>query len=123
MNISGVWMAAFALACGVLSVASSAAEGGGRATATEAMLRGESLGDLRLGLPDKDVLKLLGKPDKQSALVLQGADGTYVQKWQYPGLGVELMMSAGAKKTGAKTIASFTVSSPCGLATKQGIKV
>jgi hypothetical protein len=31
-------------------------------TATEAMLRAERLGGLRLGLPEKDVLKLLGSP-------------------------------------------------------------
>jgi hypothetical protein len=31
-------------------------------TAAEAMLRAESLGRLRLGLPEKDVIKLLGSP-------------------------------------------------------------
>ncbi len=126
MSISRLWMAAIALGCGVLSVASSAAEGGAggrKEAATRAMLLAEGFGDLRLGLSEKDLRTLLGKPDKQSALVFQGADGTYVQKWQYPGQGVELTMSTGEKKTGAKTIASFTVSAPCAFATKKGIKI
>jgi hypothetical protein len=92
-------------------------------TATEAMLRTESLGELRLGLPEKDVLKLLGPPIKRSALVYQEADGNYVQDWHYPQKGIDLQMSAGGKKSGAKTIAMITASAPCNFATKKGIKI
>src|SRR6266704_1537158 len=56
-------------------------------TVTEAMLRAESLGGLRLGLPEKDVLKLLGSPATRGELVFQGADGNYVQDWHYPDKG------------------------------------
>ena len=91
--------------------------------ATEAMLRAESLGGLRLGLPEKDVLKLLGPPTKSSALVYQAADGNYVQDWHYPQKGIDLQMSAGEKKSGAKTVASITASAPCTFATKKGIKI
>jgi hypothetical protein len=48
-------------------------------TATEATLRAERLGGLRLGLPEKDVLKLLGSPAKRGELVFQEADGSYVE--------------------------------------------
>jgi hypothetical protein len=81
--------------------------------ATETMLRAESLGGLRLGLPEKDVLKLLGPPTKQSALVFQAADGNYVQDWHYPQKGIKLQMSAGGKKSGAKTVANIRASAPC----------
>jgi len=91
--------------------------------ATETMLRTESLGGLRLELPEKDVLKLLGPPAKRSALVLQEADGNYVQDWHYPQKGIDLQMSAGGKKSGAKTVASITASAPCPFATKKGIKI
>jgi hypothetical protein len=91
--------------------------------ATETMLRGESLGGLRLELPEKDVLKLLGPPTKQSALVFQAADGNYVQDWHYPQKGINLQMSAGGKKSGAKTVASITASAPCTFATKKGIRI
>ena len=91
--------------------------------ATETMLRTESLGGLRLGLPEKDVLKLLGPPTKRSALVIQEADGNYVQDWHYPQKGIDLQMSAGGKKSGAKTVASITALAPCMFATKKGIKI
>jgi hypothetical protein len=92
-------------------------------TATEAMLRAESLGGLRLGLPEKDVIKLLGSPVKRGKLVYQEADGNYVQDWHYPDKGIDLVMSAGEKKSGAKTIADMTAFAPCTFATKKGIKI
>jgi hypothetical protein len=76
-------------------------------TVTEAMLQAESLGGLRLGLPEKDVLKLLRSPATRGELVFQEADGNYVQDWHYPDNGIELLMSAGEKKSGVKTIAKL----------------
>ena len=92
-------------------------------TATEAMLRAESLGGLRLGLPEKAVLKLLGPPATRDKLVLQEADGNYVQHWDYPDKGINLSMSAGGKKSGVKTIAYIYASAPCAFATRKGIKI
>jgi hypothetical protein len=92
-------------------------------TATEAMLRAESLGGLRLRLPEKDVLKLLGPPGKRGEMVFQEADGNYVQDWHYPEKGIDLLMSAGEKKSGVKTIANITASAPCTFATRKGIKI
>ena len=66
----------------------------------EAMLRAERLGELRLGLPEKDVVKLLGSPSTRGELLFQEADGNYVQDWHYPDKGIELSMSAGQKKSG-----------------------
>jgi hypothetical protein len=95
----------------------------GNETAAEAMLRRESLGGLRLGLPEKDVVKLLGPPANRGELVFQEADGNYVQDWHYPNKGIELLMSAGEKKSGVKTIANITASAPCTFATRKGIKI
>src|SRR5947209_17865167 len=92
-------------------------------TVTEAMLRAESLGRLRLGLPEMDVLKLLGSPATRGKLVFQEADGNYVRDWHYPDKGIELLMSAGEKKSGVKTIANITASAPCTFATSKGIKI
>jgi hypothetical protein len=46
-----------------------------------------------------------------------------VQAWHYPNKGIELLMSAGEKKSGAKTIANITANAPCAFATKKGIKI
>ncbi len=88
----------------------------------EAFLKSEQLGGLKLGMPEKDVLKLLGDPKKKSTLVHQEADGTWVQNWEYPAAGLSLVMGA-EKKGGAKTIAIITATAPCTLATKAGIKI
>src|SRR5258707_1455230 len=89
----------------------------------ETMLRAERLGGLRLGLSEKDVLKLLGSPATRGKLVFQEADQNYVQDWHYPYKCIELLMSAGEKKSGVKTIANMTASAPCTFATKKGIKI
>jgi hypothetical protein len=91
--------------------------------ATAAMLRAENLGELRLEMPGKDVIKLLGEPAKRGEIVLQEADGNYVQDWHYPAKGIEISMSSGGKKTGAQTVASFSAAAPCTFATKAGIKI
>lgn len=91
--------------------------------ATEAMLKSESLGGLKLGLPAKAVLQQLGKPASESPLLLQEADGTYVQHWEYPAQGLSLWMTSGSKKSGAKSIAAITATAGCKLATKAGCKI
>ena len=100
-----------------------ASTGRAEETVTEAMLRAESLGKVRLGLPEKDVVKLLGSPATRGELMLQEADGNYVQDWHYPDKGIELVMRAGPKKSGGKTIGAITASAPCTFATKKGIKI
>jgi hypothetical protein len=112
-------LALFALGC-ALTTLCPAAEAD--PDAAWKMLKAERLGELRLELPEKDVLKLLGKPGKQSKTVLQEADGMYVQTWSYPSKGLEFTMGA-EKKAGPKTIATITVFAPCTLSTKKGIKI
>ena len=90
--------------------------------AKDAMWRRETLGGLRINLPEKDVLKLLGQPAKRGELVFQEADGSYVQDWHYPDKGIDLAMG-GKKKTGPKTIAGITAHASCTLATGKGIKI
>ena len=92
------------------------------ADATGKFLKSEQLGSLKLGMGEKDVLKLLGQPKKKGGLNLQEADGMWVQEWEYPAEGLSILMSAG-KKAGAKSIASIKAGAPCTLATKAGIKI
>ncbi len=92
------------------------------ADATEKFLKSEQLGSLKLGLGEKDVLKLLGQPKKKGGLVLQEADGMWVQEWEYPAEGLSILMGAG-KKADAKAIANIKASAPCTLATKAGIQI
>src|SRR5689334_16670470 len=70
----------------------------------EAFLKSEQLGGLKLYMPEKAVLKLLGNPKKKGTLTLQEADGEWVQDWEYPDAGLSITMSS-EKKGGAKSIA------------------
>jgi hypothetical protein len=123
MNTRSFLSICAALAVTLFSPNALRAQDTAREAKTAAMLKGESLGGLRLGLGEKDVLKLLGKPEKQGKLILQAADGAYVQEWEYPSKGIEITMSAGEKKSGAKAVAAFSASPGSSLATKRGIKV
>ncbi|MDR3402776.1 MAG: hypothetical protein P4L99_09770 [Chthoniobacter sp.] len=112
-------LSCLALALVGLDTAAQAAD----EAAIRAFLQKEGLGGLHLDRPAKDVLHLLGKPGKEGKLALQAADGNYVQTWSYPAKGLQLVMSAGGKKDGAKTVASITAQAPCDLATHRGIKI
>jgi hypothetical protein len=87
------------------------------------LMAGESLGGIKLGLTEKKLVALLGQPKEKSALTLMEATGDYYQTWRYPGKGLEITLSAGESKTGAKTVASFTASNGCNLTTAKGIKI
>jgi hypothetical protein len=91
--------------------------------AAREVVRKESLGGLRLDQPVSEVIKLLGKPEKETKLSFQEADANYVQTWKYPSKGIELGISAGAKPSGRKTVASITAKAPCALATQRGIQI
>jgi hypothetical protein len=116
MKLPAVLFAALTFSLFVGPVVSAEEEG------TDAVLRAESLGGLRINLPEKDVLRLLGQPEKRGELVFQAADGNYVEDWHYPEKGIDLSIS-GEKKTGPKTIVSIIASGPCTLTTRKGIKI
>lgn len=105
--------------CAGLSMSVTAADD----AAAREVVRKESLGGLRLDQPVSEVIQLLGKAEKETKLVLQEADGNYVQTWKYPSKGLELGISAGAKPSGRKTVASITAKAPCEFATQRGIKI
>jgi len=85
-------------------------------------LKSEQLGGFKLNMAEKDVIKLLGKPQEKGDLVLQEADGMWVQDWEYPDAGLSITMGA-RKKGGAKAIVRISAIAPCTLATKAGIKI
>lgn len=91
--------------------------------AARALVHKESLGGLHLDQPASEVVKLLGKPEKETKLILQEADGNFVQTWKYPSRGLEFGISAGGKASGRKTVASITAKAPCALATGHGVKI
>jgi hypothetical protein len=86
------------------------------------LLKEERLGELRLGLTEKEVkARIPGKP-KKGKEEYWAATGDFVQEWNYPDCGVTLDM--GSERQGdAKTVSSITMQSPSLLKTKRGIGI
>jgi hypothetical protein len=86
------------------------------------LLRTESFGPLRIGLPDQRVSDLLGPAEALGAAEVWGADGLVHQEWRYPHRGLKIEMVS-STKGGPSEVASMTVASPCKLRTRRGIGV
>ena len=71
----------------------------------------ESIGGLRLGLPEKEVNRAISCVPKKAREILEGATGVYVLMWNYPECGIVLKMSS-ERKGGSKTVESITIKGP-----------
>jgi hypothetical protein len=84
------------------------------------LMNSESFGSLKMSMASGEVVKLLGKPEKQSKAMLQPADGAWHQTWVYMKKGIIIEMSSDSQ-SGAQQVCSVTLKSPCSLKTKKGI--
>jgi hypothetical protein len=82
----------------------------------------ERIGELRLGLKEKDIPASIPCKPQKGKEVFQAATGEYVQTWKYPECGIALAMSS-ERKGGAKAVASITLTSRGKLATGRGIHI
>ncbi|NHQ88010.1 hypothetical protein HA050_18020 [Iodobacter sp. HSC-16F04] len=87
-----------------------------------ALLREEKLGNLQIGLPEKEVIKTISCKEKRGPDKLWDADGAYHQEWFYTDCGITLDMVS-EKKRGAKKIAAITIFAPSTLSTRRGIRI
>jgi len=86
------------------------------------LLAGERIGILRIGLSETDLKKAIDCDQKRGPETLWGADGAYHQTWQCPACGLKLGMVS-EKRGGTKSVESITITAPCTLATKRGIRI
>jgi hypothetical protein len=84
-------------------------------------LREETLGGVRAGIAETELVKLLGAPTSKSAPVEEGATGELVSTWSWPN-GVEASMTA-TSATGAATLRMLIASGSSTLQTSKGIRV
>ncbi|MBL9130090.1 MAG: hypothetical protein JNG86_02755 [Verrucomicrobiaceae bacterium] len=88
------------------------------------LLLKENLGGIKIGLSEKGLSAILGKSVvTKGKLELEGATGDYIQTLDCPEKGLSVKLSAGENKKGAKTVAAFTATAKCTLATAKGIKI
>lgn len=86
------------------------------------LLSGERIGELRIGLSETELVKSIDCDLKRGQETFWGADGAYHQTWQCPACGLKLGMVS-EKRGGKKAIESITLTVPCTLATKRGIRI
>ncbi len=84
------------------------------------VLRSESLGALRIGLPEGKVLRAFPEKWKRGAEERWEADAAWHQKWTVSGLVLDMVSE---EKGAPKEVASITVTAPSELATKKGLRI
>ncbi|OQB16018.1 MAG: hypothetical protein BWY15_00145 [Firmicutes bacterium ADurb.Bin193] len=84
------------------------------------LMNSESIGALKIGLSDNDVIKALGEPEEKSEMEIWGADGENHQTWNYKSKGIQLDMIGDLKN---QVINSMSIKSPCDFKTKRGIGI
>lgn len=87
-----------------------------------ALMREESLGELKLDLSAQQVIQLLGNPTQKGQVEFWAGDALYHQYWYYPNQGITLSMASETEK-GQQNIAFIKLVSPSTLPTKRGIKI
>tara|TARA_R110002096_G_scaffold292391_4_gene486944 strand:- start:18295 stop:19329 length:1035 start_codon:yes stop_codon:yes gene_type:complete len=86
------------------------------------LMERESVGPLRLGLSEAGVKSKLPVRPNISAEVLEEATGSYLQEWDFAGMGVQLDLGT-YEPGGAKEVYSITVTSPSTFQTAKGIGI
>jgi hypothetical protein len=84
-------------------------------------LKNEKIGKLKLSLKNKELEKIIGKPEIKSKFKIWAADGAEHQTWKYKKLGIELDMMKIDKNT--SEINMITIKSPCKLKTTKNIGI
>lgn len=88
------------------------------------LLARENLGGIKIGMSEKQLAPILGKAVVQkNKPVYEAATGEHIHSWICAGKGLTIRLSSGEKPNGAKTVAAFSASAKCPLATAKGIKI
>jgi len=84
----------------------------------------ESFGDIKLGQPYLETLKVLGEPDTKSKAEEWGADGMMHEDWTWKTKGLVLNMSADKNNvSGSMAVFSIRANAPCNFKTRAGIGI
>jgi len=86
------------------------------------LMHSESLGDLRIDIPEKKVIELLGEPEDKGKQLMSESDALYHQEWRYPQQGIFLDL-ASASTDDKQRVASIRAGLHSTLKTTKGIKV
>jgi len=94
----------------------------GKQEPAQGLMHSESLGALRIDMPEGEVVVLLGEPDEKGDKHLSEADALYHQGWRYPQQGIFLELVS-ESTSGKQRVASIRAGLHSILETTKGIKV
>lgn len=84
----------------------------------------ESFGDIKIGQPIDEAVKLLGDASSKGKAEKWEADGLMHQEWKWKDKGLTVNVSSDpANNSAPKVISSITASAPCAFKTKAGITI
>lgn len=86
------------------------------------LMRSDGLGELRIGMPQKEVIELLGEPEGRGKQLLWEADALHHQEWRYPRQGIFLDLVSDSAES-IQRVASIRTGLHSTLETTRGIKV
>lgn len=87
------------------------------------LMKSESLGDVKLGMTESEILAKAGQPDSESDAQVWGADGMKHSDWTYKDKGLTVNMTETSNPESEFVVYSITADATCGLATQKGVKV
>lgn len=102
-------------ACGGSSPPTETSGGGGARSLSR--WEDETLGPLRLGMREAELVAAIGEPPSRPPFQEMEATGERIAQWEWPSLGVSATMIDG---DGGAQIASIELSSPCTFLSGQG---
>lgn len=85
-----------------------------------AIMEDEALGELKYGLEDKEIIRIIGAAESTSEATVWGADEMEHQTWIYKSKGIELDMIRNGEN---QKVDMITVRYPCDLKTKENIGI
>ncbi|MCX7708413.1 MAG: hypothetical protein N2484_01040 [Clostridia bacterium] len=84
------------------------------------LVKNESLGSLKYGLTEKELVQKLGQPEEKSKAMVWGSDGMEHQSFYYKAKGIELDM---IKDENVWSIRTINIKKPCDFKTKRNIGI
>lgn len=83
----------------------------------------ERFGELKIGQEAKEVISVIGQPDKKSVPIEWGADGLMHEDWTFASKGLLLNMTSEKNNSDKKSIFSIIATAPCTFKTSAGMGI
>jgi len=85
------------------------------------LMKGETIGEIKIGLTYERVIELLGEPEEVTKVEMSQVDGSFYQSISYSKKGIEIVFVIDSDSV--KKVSNFLIRSPCSLKTSKKIGI